>query len=178
METIGFDDVASFGDSTSELGNYNRRGTATNVIRRRIVLFGTLPDGTNPGSLASQLKAAIDDRQKALAANPQTKELGDSIGAVKADLPAIVEGTSVTPGFGAINRDLARYVQMIQSGDARPASSASDSAMLLCRALADDLQRWRQINESRLPQLNQELQIHKLASLPIVRVSQQPVCSN
>ena len=126
----------------------------------------------------TQLKAAIDDRQKALAASSQTKELSDSLGAVKADLPAIAEGTSVTPGFGAINRDLARYVQMIQSGDARPASSASDSAMLLCRALADDLQRWRQINESRLPQLNQELQKHKLDTLPIVRASQQSVCSN
>src|ERR1041384_3542803 len=126
----------------------------------------------------TQLKAAIDDRQKALAANPQTKELSDSLGAVKADLPALAEGASATPGFGAINRDLARYVQMIQSGDARPAKSAADSAMFLCRALADDLQRWRQINESRLPQLNPELQKHKLDTLPIVRVSQPPVCSN
>jgi hypothetical protein len=67
---------------------------------------------------------------------------------------------------------------MIQSGDARPAKSAADSAMFLCRALADDLQRWRQINESRLPQLNQELQKHKFDTLPIVRVGQQPACSN
>ena len=55
----------------------------------------------------TQLKAAIDDRQKALAANPQTKELGDSIGAVKADLPAIVEGTSAAPGFGCFQQKCA-----------------------------------------------------------------------
>src|SRR5205814_4071171 len=120
----------------------------------------------------TDLKTRIDHRQKFFVF-PLMTTLSESLNAVKADLPAIAEGASVTPGFGAINRDLARYVQMIQSGDARPAKSTSDSAMLLCRALADDLQRWRQINESRLPQLNQELQKHKLATLPIVRASQQ-----
>jgi hypothetical protein len=125
----------------------------------------------------AQLKAAIDDRQKFFVF-PLMTTLSESLNAVKADLPAIAEGTSATPGFGAINRDLARYVQMIQTGDARPAKSAADSAMVLCRALADDMQRWRQVNESRLPQLNQELQKHNLAALPVVHVSQPPVCSN
>jgi photosystem II stability/assembly factor-like uncharacterized protein len=125
----------------------------------------------------SSLGAAITDRQKTLTATPETKLLNDALNALKAELPKIAEGTADAPGFGAINRDLARYVQMIQSGDNRPAKSASDSATLLCRALADDLQRWRQINESRLPQLSPELQKHNLTPLPVARVNQQPVCS-
>src|ERR1051326_4737028 len=126
----------------------------------------------------SSLGAAIADRQKAVGAGSEMKQAGDALNALKAELPKIAEGTADAPGFGAINRDLARYVQMIQGGDNRPAKSASDSAMVLCRALADDMHRWRQINESRLPQLNQELQKHKLDTLPIVRVSQPPACVN
>ena len=122
------------------------------------------------------LRVAISEREKTLSDNPQTKEVSDLLKALKADLPAIAEGNSTTPGFGAINRDLARYVQMIQSGDNRPAGSAAESADQLCKALADDLQRWRQINESRLSQLNQQLQKLKLAPLPAAAVDKQPAC--
>lgn len=121
------------------------------------------------------LNASIADRQKALAANPQSKEFTDSLSALKAELPSIAEGTSAMPGFGAINRDLARYVQMIQSGDNRPAPSAAESARQLCKALAEDLQHWRQINETKLPELNRRLP-GNTSPLPVVRVDAAMSC--
>jgi hypothetical protein len=123
------------------------------------------------------LGAAITDRQKTVGAGSEMKQVTDALNALKADLPKIAEGTADAPGFGAINRDLARYVQMIQSGDNRPAKSASDSAVLLCRALTDDVQRWRQINERRIPEINQMLG-GKTSPLPVVNVAAAPGCPN
>ena len=123
------------------------------------------------------LTAAIDERQKTIAADPQMKALTDSLAALKTDLASIAGGTSAAPGFGAINRDLARYVQMIQSGDDRPAKSAADSVMLLCRALTDDLQRWRQTNETRIPEINRTLAA-RASPLPVVKVAAAPSCPN
>ena len=94
------------------------------------------------------------------------------------DLENLQNGTSAAPGFGAINRDASRFVTMVQSADARPASSIVESALPLCKALADDLQRWRQINETNIPQVNQELLKNKLPQLPVVAVHKQPVCGN
>jgi len=67
---------------------------------------------------------------------------------------------------------------MVQSGDAQPASSIVQSAFQLCSALAGDLGRWRQINETNIPQLNEELLKNRLPGLPVVAVHKQPVCAN
>jgi photosystem II stability/assembly factor-like uncharacterized protein len=134
------------------------------------VTFGSYND-------LSSLGAAITDRQKTLGAGSEMKQANDALNALKAELPKISEGTADAPGLGAINRDLARYVQMIQSGDNRPARSASDSATLLCRALADDLQRWRQINEARVPEINRMLG-GKTSPLPAAKVATTPRCPN
>jgi photosystem II stability/assembly factor-like uncharacterized protein len=125
----------------------------------------------------SSLGGAITERQRTLGAGSEMKQVNDALSALKAELPKIAEGTADAPGLGAINRDLARYVQMIQSGDSRPAKSASDSAVLLCRALADDLQRWRQINETRIPEINRML-AGKTSPLPLVKVATAPSCAN
>ena len=47
-------------DGTTELGNYNRRTSSTNVARRRIVLSGKLAEGANASVVANTLKAAVD----------------------------------------------------------------------------------------------------------------------
>jgi photosystem II stability/assembly factor-like uncharacterized protein len=114
------------------------------------------------------LKTALHDRDAKLgtAASSETKA---SLQAAAVALNQISEGTAEQPGVGAINRDLARFVQMIQSGDARPAKSAADSVASLCKALESDLDRWREINEVKLPALNQELQKRKLAPITTVK---------
>jgi hypothetical protein len=107
-----------------------------------------------------------------------TKSVSDAVTAFDNDLEKLQNGTSTEPGFGAINRDASRYVTMVQSRDARPASSIVQSASGLCKALADDLQRWHQINETRIPKLNQELLQNKLPPLPVAPVGKQPSCAN
>jgi hypothetical protein len=66
----------------------------------------------------------------------------------------ILDGTSEAPGFGSVNRDLARYVTMIQGGDMRPPQSAVESATLSCRALKNALNRWGRMTVDNLTELN------------------------
>jgi hypothetical protein len=107
-----------------------------------------------------------------------TRTVSDAATALDKDLDKLQNGTSAAPGFGAINRDASRYVTMVQSADAQPASSIVHNAFELCRALADDLGRWRQINDTNIPQLIQELLRNKLPALPVVTVLKQADCTN
>src|SRR3989440_5051392 len=103
------------------------------------------------------LRASWVANQKTLAANSSAKELSEAAQALDKELSEIQNGTNTASGFGSVNRDLARFVTMIQSGDMRPAKSATESAALSCRALRDDLARWRKINEETLPAFNRLL---------------------
>jgi hypothetical protein len=107
-----------------------------------------------------------------------TKSVSDAAAALDKDVDKLQNGTTAEPGFGAINRDASRYVTMVQSGDAQPASSIVQSAFQLCSALAGDLGRWRQVNEINIPQLNEELLKNRLPGLPVVAVHKRPVCAN
>ena len=126
----------------------------------------------------SALGAVLAGAQKTLAANPQLKKAGDAALALDKELLEIQDGTNAAPGFGSVNRDLARYVTMIQSGDMRPAKSAADSAGLACTALKNDLLRWRVMNAERLPAFNQILKQAKLPPLATMKVENDPVCPN
>jgi photosystem II stability/assembly factor-like uncharacterized protein len=118
-------------------------------------------------ALAAAAKALPPDSPATAAAQALEKELGE-----------IQEGTNTAPGFGAINRDVARFVTMIQSGDIRPAKSVIENAAPSCVALKNDLERWRKINGEKLPALNQMLKQGKIAPLPIMTVDKDPMCPN
>ncbi len=114
------------------------------------------------------LRTALAAAQKSLpAAQALDKELSE-----------IQDGTNTAPGFGAVNRDVARFVTMIQSGDIRPPKSIIENATPSCLALKNDLARWRKVNTETLPALNQILKQNKIAPLPIVTVDRDPVCQN
>jgi hypothetical protein len=124
---------------------------------------------------ASSLRTALAAARKGIA---DDSLIAGVIQGLTKDVSEIAEGTGNSTGFGSINRDLARYVAMIQSADARPAKSIADTAAPLCKALVEDLNRWRQINEVRVPQLNQGLQQLRLAPLPVAAAEKAPVCPN
>jgi photosystem II stability/assembly factor-like uncharacterized protein len=124
------------------------------------------------------LRTALAADLKALPANSQTKGLSDALQALDKELSEIQDGTNTAPGFGAINRDVARFVTMIQSGDIRPAKSIIENATPSCVALQNDLARWRKINSETLPALNQTLKRNKIVPLPIVAVDQNSRCPN
>jgi photosystem II stability/assembly factor-like uncharacterized protein len=96
--------------------------------------------------------------------------------ALEKELGEIQEGTNTAPGFGAVNRDVARFVSMIQGSDIRPAKSVIENAAPSCVALKNDLARWRKITRETVPALNQILMQQKLTALAIVMADQDPTC--
>jgi hypothetical protein len=79
------------------------------------------------------------------------KALLDRVGDVDKELAELQEGTSEAPGFGAINRDLTRFVSMIQSADRRPARSIIENATPSCIALKNNLARLRKALKATTP---------------------------
>lgn len=122
------------------------------------------------------LRAALAIAQKALAANSTAKEASDAAQALDKELSELQNGTNNAPGFGSVNRDVARFVTMIQSGDIRPAKSIIENATPSCLALQYDLTGWRNINAETLPALNGLLKQSKMSPLAIVTVDKDPVC--
>lgn len=123
------------------------------------------------------LRAALGAIRKNAILEALRKEISDSLQNLDKELGEIQEGTNTAPGFGAVNRDVARFVTMIQSGDIRPAKSVIENATPSCTALKNDLTRWRKINTEILPAVNKILAQSKLATLPIVDVARDPTCS-
>jgi hypothetical protein len=123
--------------------------------------------GVLRAALATAMKDLVKDSQVTTALQTLDKELAE-----------IQDGPNTAPGFGAVNRDVARFVTMIQSGDIRPARSVIENAAPSCVALKNDLVRWRKINGETVPALNQILKQNKLAPFPIVNVDKDPRCPN
>jgi photosystem II stability/assembly factor-like uncharacterized protein len=121
------------------------------------------------------LRMAVSKASKGLADDSQ---LGGALMMLRKDLTEIQEGTSTAPGFGTVNRDVARFVEMIQLGDIRPPKSIIENATPSCLGLRNALTRWRQINSEKLPRLNDLLKQNKLGALNITEVSKDPVCPN
>jgi hypothetical protein len=120
------------------------------------------------------LTNALAERRKS---KPNVKELTDAIAALEKQLTEISNGTEALPGFGLVNRDLARYLIMIESGDMRPAQSARRNAAAACEALRTNLARWRIVNSDKLPALNKLLMQNNLDALPMVQPPADPLCA-
>ena len=110
------------------------------------------------------LRLQLEERKKAFTAT-QPKELTDSIGELQKRLNALEDGTSTAPGFGPINRDLARYLVMVQSADARPAESARNAFAASCSMYAKNVADANKLNSEALGSLNTLLAAQKLQPL-------------
>jgi hypothetical protein len=119
------------------------------------------------------LRAAIAERVKSAGA---TKDVTDTLDAFDKKVDAIQNGTAAAPGLGPVNRDMARFHQMLLSGDARPSQRLVDSAAESCQALAAALGSWRQLNTIDLPAVNAVLAQSALAPLAAGAVPVAPSC--
>jgi hypothetical protein len=117
-------------------------------------------------------KALAERRQS----KPDIKELTDAITVLEKQIAELADGTATAPGFGLINRDLGRYLTMIESADMRPAQSARANANLACEALRTNLARWRLVNSEKLPALNKLLRQNNLDAVPMVQPPADPLC--
>ena len=98
--------------------------------------------------------------------------------ALDKDLGELQDGSNDKPGFGAVNRDLTRFVTMAQSGDARPAKSITENVTPFCVALKTNLAHLRMTNEEKLASLNTMLKQSRLALMPTFTVPNDPKCMN
>jgi hypothetical protein len=124
----------------------------------------------------ASLRLALGERQKSLAGMSAAKDAIAAATALEKELSEIQEGTDAAPGLGPVNRDLGRYLIMIESADARPAASARENAFVSCESLKKGLMRWRVVNSDRLPALNKLLEANNLKALATVVAPADPLC--
>jgi hypothetical protein len=120
------------------------------------------------------LRAGLAERLKSLAGNSSAKGATDAATTLAKELGPIQDGTNAAPGFGTVNRDLARYLTMIEGGDQRPAPSASENGGRTLVALTNNLERWRKINAENVPALNKLLAQYQIAALPMLTPGADP----
>ena len=113
------------------------------------------------------LRKALTERTNALKQS-ESKETKDAIADFEKKIDAIDDGTKRAPGFGPVNRDLARLIFSVESADMRPADTVQSAAQQSCEALDKDLANWRQLNEQDLAAFNAILTANKQAPLPIL----------
>jgi hypothetical protein len=124
----------------------------------------------------AELRRALLERQQGITTKPELKDVGVSVAALIKEIEELADGANEPPGFGPINRDLARYLIMIESGDMRPAKSAQQNAAVACEALKTDLAKWRLVNSDKLAALNGLLQKNGFSAVPTVLPPADPIC--
>ena len=138
-------------------------------VARRIV--AGLTNSYNAHHAAATLRNAVGDRLKALAANAEAKAAADALKDLDKNIEAVMEGTDTLPGVGPVNRELARGMFMIESGDGAPTDSARAAIEESCAGLNGALSQWREINAQTVPRVNALLEKYQLTSLPIAPAS-------
>jgi hypothetical protein len=113
------------------------------------------------------MRKALAERKDALKQS-ETKETKGAVADFEKRIDAIDKGTKRSPGFGPVNRDLARLIFSVESADMRPADAVQSAAQQSCDALDKDLANWRQLNEQDLATFNAVLVANKEAPLPIL----------
>ena len=123
------------------------------------------------------LQKEFDARKKSIAANAP-KELSDAMAALEISLTAFGKGTDDHRGFGGLNRDLARYLVMVQSADIAPTESARKVSLSACTSYSEKISDWNKFNAEQLPALNKLLAAQKLATLSVAAApTSQPSCA-
>jgi photosystem II stability/assembly factor-like uncharacterized protein len=111
------------------------------------------------------LRHSLSDRKK---------ELPEAAAALEKKIDAVDKGTRTAPGFGPVNRDLTRLASSVQSADVRPAETAIAAVAEKCKALDEDLAKWRKLNEQDILEFNASM---PGAHLPIATVAAKPGCA-
>ncbi|MBV8858005.1 MAG: hypothetical protein JOZ02_13815 [Acidobacteria bacterium] len=113
----------------------------------------------------TSLRAELAERLKKLSGDPGAKDAAEAAAALDKELEAVADGAGETPGLGSVNRDLSRYMSMVESGDARPPETAGARVKESCESLRAGLARLRGAETSAVPALNALLSKYGLAPL-------------
>jgi hypothetical protein len=125
------------------------------------------------------LQEAIAERQKSLGADATAtkKDAADALKALADQAAEVGEGKPADLGIGPLNRELARFAFMIESGDARPATLLETSVEQSCQNVGKRLAQWRDLNQQKISPVNAVLQKYNTAALPVVsNIPAAPAC--
>ncbi|PYU04175.1 MAG: hypothetical protein DMG34_11090 [Acidobacteria bacterium] len=122
------------------------------------------------------LQTAIVLRQTSLKDNAQAKDLLDALAKLQKTAADVAEGSGEAPGIGPMNRDLSRYLVMIESADMRPAASGQKASQETCVALQKNLATWLKLNDENIPAVNKQLEGFHLAGLPLAHPTPPLTC--
>ena len=116
------------------------------------------------------LRAALAERKKSISSD-KLKKLKEAVDALDKKIEATRNGTRTAPGFGPINRELARLIFSVESADMRPADTVRAAVQQNCDALDKVLALWSQLNAQDIPAFNATHAGKKAAALPVTAVS-------
>ena len=116
------------------------------------------------------LRKVLDERQKATSAADSAK-MKEMAAALEKKVKAVEKGSKTAPGFGSVNRELARLIFSVESADMRPADTVRSAVQQNCDALDRDLSQWQQLNEQDIPSFNAMLAEGKAGALPRIAAS-------
>ena len=102
------------------------------------------------------LRKELAEKQKAMSASSQTK-MKNAAAALEKKIDAVEKGSNAAPGFGPVNRDLARLIFSVESADMRPADTVRTAVQQNCDALDKDLVQWKRLNAQDIPSFNKML---------------------
>jgi photosystem II stability/assembly factor-like uncharacterized protein len=111
------------------------------------------------------IKKVVAERQKALDHNTGAKDASDALQSFAKDLDALETGTDEAPGFGVLNREIARLATMVEEGDARPASTVVSAAQDYFASLQKAQTQWQKVKNERVATINGLLQKYQQAGL-------------
>ena len=115
----------------------------------------------------SALQSALAGRAAQLNGKPDSAELLESITKLQKAATNLGEGTREAAGIGPENRDLSRYLVMVESADIAPATSAQSAVHDACAALQRNLYAWQKFISTDAAQLNAKLQSAHIATISL-----------
>ncbi len=121
---------------------------------------------------AKAVRDSLANAQKALTGADADK-VKAAADALAKKLDAIDKGTRTAPGFGSVNRELARLIFSVESADIRPTDTVHDAVQQNCDALDNDLTQWQNLNQQDIAAFNALLAGTKAVTLPIAAVTME-----
>ncbi len=103
-------------------------------------------------------------RKKSLPTNAP-KELTDAFANAEKRADELESGNESRPGFGTINRDAGRYLEMVQAADIAPTDSVLSLYKHTCDAFTADTSASQKFATDTVPALNKLLESQKLAPI-------------
>lgn len=112
-------------------------------------------------------KKEVSDRQKALDHNAMAKDVRDALDTLAKELDALETGTDDAPGFGVLNREVARLATMVEEGDSAPSATIVAASEDNFASLEKVQARWQKIKTERVALVNGLLQKYQQAGLAL-----------